>query len=427
MGLEKDEIEEVRDKARRSLEVSETLLVTALQAVINVLQVTTFTFRDVLESLYDRSALKTFEELLDKQDYSDALWRLALEHFIDRRVTEAYELIIKKGRFGTSKVKTGICLQFFFDHVLEELKREPPRQAEEEPKALVVQSEDATSDYEYKRIKRYVLDLLQENRALLLDDDAGDRELEQVAMIVCYDRVAEEYKELVVGDLLNARSWDSDDLFASAAQGNGPGPDQHELVQERLLAAALGASVALSTVIKDFLSGVGVFSTKNLQVFGPDHVKTIRALYMPSDSAAVERTFLYMADRYFQHILECRASDKKKKVSVKPALRRRVSGRAVDGLVAKGLTKIQKNKLFRPDPVRAGMMEFKAPDANSLAELMNVLQVRKEVQNGLIGLWKRAEFKSLYFVIINTVLISRTNTDLKRALSEILYKFGISL
>ena len=71
------------------------------------------------------------------------------------------------------------------------------------------------------------------------------------------------------------------------------------------------------------------------------------------------------------------------------------------------------------------MFEFRCVDYETLEKLYDILQMENYQREKMDDVWLNAERKVEFYVIIRLDLLTKTTTDIKRGISEILYKYGI--
>ncbi len=417
---EEEDFDDKRAGAVNRLLVSDDLLAKLVQAVIRVQAVILNAFEEIIISIFGKRVEGVYREICDRVEFSAAFWRTTIDTFIRKVTDKAYERIVAKSRFSYSRTKTTVVLNFPFDNILTEIKREELQWQRHKDQSYYVETN--VHEFELKRIKQIVSEHMASTKHLFLPDTASSEELTQVTAIVCLDQAALDYKRLAVDEVLDDMNWEEVSKLPMNKLALKESLDQ---VKEQLLASALGAAMAYDTISKDFNAAVNVFSVKNMSIFQPDELETIFSSIRLFTPSAIYNTYMYMLEAYFMNLLKRKSADKKDKIDIRKTHRRRITEDMLDELYSIGLSRIQKNKLFRPDNTSPGMLEFVCLSKETLKQGFGLLQIEPYVQEKLLEAWANAGFKIDFFVIIKLGAILRSTPDLKRGLAEILYKYGI--
>ena len=406
------------DRIVKYLLDSEELLVKCLQAVIRVKVNVLGLVRDVMANLYTEEGAKAYDQMVEDQEFSQNLWRAIIEDFIKQKTLWAYDNIIDKSKYRYSRSKKYISITFSYDHLLEELRNETT--AARLRKKHMFYFETDVQEFEYKRSRQAVHDFLLENMEYYLDSDVPESAVESIVQIIGYDESVNEYKKIKLSRVMGTKkeSWsEAEKAFRSKSR--------QEQLQEQILAAALGASMAFDTIHKDFMLAVNVFSTKNLGIYEVHDIERISRTIRFFILDGINQTMRFMLEKFFFILIKNKSMDKKEKVEVKMRHKRRVELQAMEELGKDGVTKIQRKKLFVQDPSHPGMCEFIAQNRQQLEKAYKLLQISPYMQAKINYYYENPLWKIEFIVAINLDLLAKQTMNLKKGLSEILYKYGI--
>jgi len=417
---DEDDLAERLRHAKANLLGSETLMLKLVQGVYRVQTVVYNTFKDVALELFGDTGVAGVQEMYERVELGANFWRVAIDNFVKKRILAAYNRLIAKSRFSYKRTDKRITLVFFFDHLLEEVRK--GELVNRRRKSFHYYVETDIQEFEYKRIKQVLAEYLQENRQLFLDDSEPKAAVEHVLEIVCFDPSAADYKRLMVDEAIHTMAWET---AGGATRDVISQADQLEFIRKQLLASALGVALAYHAVRADLVNAVQVFSTKNMQIFSQADIDEIgrQVAYFRPD--LLKKAFWVLLERYFENFLKRKGIDKKDKVEVKQHRRKRLDDETLEELYASGLSRIHKNKLLRKDATRPGMLEFVYGDFETVSKVGRMLQMPGFLTEKLKDSWVNATEKIEFFVIIRLDLLTKSTVDIKKALGEILYKYGI--
>lgn len=415
----KDQDQAFLEKLLNNLISSEAILIKCIQGVIYVVASVIETCGQVIVNIYGHNSFEAYKDIVERHDLSSNFWRAIFEFYVKQQMVDAYESIVRKSKFTYSKTATTLSIHFYFDHVLDEVNTEMDLEEDIDDWTYV---EKTVQEYEYKRLRKIVSEYLNEHKDILMDELSGSRDIGHIVDIICVDQAASQFKEKHLDEVQASLRWETGNPFSKEKL-----LEKHsfELLKEQILASAVGAAVAFATMLRDFISAINVFSSKDMDIIDIRDTEVIKSLVRTFDVDALERSLYYLLETYFFNSLKRKGLDKKDKIEVKVVRKRRVPRSKVEDLFDHGLTKIRKNRLWRDDPVRPKMLEFKSPTVTDLLERFKATLIEGELNQRIVKLWKTALPKVEFRVVINTKLVSRSTTNLKKGLSEILYKYGI--
>lgn len=418
MSTDKREEPELYEKRFGFAYNSEILLLRVLQSVVRIQADVSGAFRDIILGIYGESGTRKFDEIYYSSEFSPNFWRAIIEYFVKKKLGVAYEEVTRKAKYNYSRTPKTVRINFQFDLILEELKREGVERKRSDKLKPFIQTD--VVEFEYKRIRQLVSNFLLENRDFFLEDDIPDEEAAPIIDMVCFDLSAAEYKRAAVDQAMRTVDWE--DIVTNEEQKL---LDQFDTIKGKLLAAALGVSIAYKTMQQDFIEAVNIFSTKNMQIYEAKDIEQTGKLIRFFDQDALEATLLFMLESYFFNILRRKCLDKKEKIKIQSVHKKRIDVDMLEALYHFGLTRIQKNKIFMPDTYNPDMFEFRMIEYETLEKLYDFLQLPRHLRKRIDEVWESAAHKIAFYVIIDLAMISRTSTDIKRGLTEILYKYGI--
>ena len=397
---------------------SELLLLRVLQSVVRVQADVAGTFRDNIRSLYGENGTRSFDEFYANTEFSPNFWRTVIEHFVKKKLGEAYDDVIRKAKYNYSRTPKSVRINFQFDLILEELSREGLQRQRSDKLRPYIQTE--VVEFEYKRIRQAVTCFLMENRDFYLENEAPDSDAQPIIEMVCFDLSAAEYKQAALAQAMRSVEWE--DIVNNEEQLL---LEAFDTIKGKLLAAALGVSIAYSTIRRDFIEAVNIFSTKNMQIYDARDIEHTAELIRYFNQDALEATLLYMLESYFFNILRRKCMDKKEKIKIQSVHKKRIDLETLEQLYHYGLSRIQKNKIFMPDTYNPDMLEFRMVRYEDLERFYDFLQMPRYLRERMQEVWEGAANKIAFYVIIDLAMLTRTSTDIKRGLTEILYKYGI--
>ncbi len=411
---------ERKNMAKQNLRNTELLLFKLIQSVVRVQAVILNSFEEIIHEVFSEKGVALYKGIYDKLEFSSNFWRSVIETFIKQEVTKAYNRIVTKAKYSYARSKKSISINFSFDYVLDEIRKDELLQRKKKKHAFYIETD--VQEFELKRIRQVVYDFLKENMDIFLLDNSSQNDLNHIIQIVCFDQAAADYKRLAIDEVLHTMQWED---MQRQCKIKLSCEDDLEHVKEELLACALGAAMAYDTIKKDFINAINVFSTKNMQIFSQEDIEHVQELVTYFEPETLNLAFRYMIEHYFYNLLKRKSMDKKDKVEIRASYKRRVGKDALEELFQWGLTRIQKNKIFKNDTTRAEMFEFRCVDYETLEKLYDILQMENYQREKMDDVWLNAERKVEFYVIIRLDLLTKTTTDIKRGISEILYKYGI--
>ncbi len=397
---------------------AEMLLLRLLQSVVRVQADVVGGFRDIITSIYGKTGTEKFDEYYGQMEFSPAFWRTIIDYFVKNKLSAAYEDVTRKAKYNYSRTPKTVRINFQFDLILEELSREGVLVQRENRFRPYIQTQ--VEEFEYKRIRQVVSDFLRENKDFYLEDKADDDAVQQIIAMVCFDLSAAEYKRAAVEQAMRSVEWE--DVVKNEEQEL---LDRFDMIKGKLLAAALGVSIAYYTMQRDFVEAMNVFSAKNMHIYEQKDIENAARLMRFFDKDGLEQTLMYMLESYFFNILRRKCLDKKEKIKIQSLHKKRIHVDTLEQLYHFGLTRIQKNKIFNPDAYNQDMVEFRMLHYEVLEKLYELLQMPAHLRDRVRQVWEMASNKVVFYVIIDLAMISKTSTDIKRSLTEILYKYNI--
>ena len=230
--------------------------------------------------------------------------------------------------------------------------------------------------------------------------------MQQIIAMVCFDLSAAEYKRAAVEQAMRSVEWE--DVVNNDEQDM---LDRFDMIKGKLLAAALGVSVAYATMQRDFVEAMNIFSTKNMHIYEQRDIEHAAYLTRFFDKDGLKATLMFMLESYFFNILRRKCLDKKEKIKIQSLHKNRIHLDTLEQLYQFGLSRIQKNKLFIPDTYNPDMVEFRMLTYDALEKLYDLLQIPEHLQERLRLVWEGALKKTVFYVIIDLAMISKTSTD----------------
>lgn len=378
---------------------TETLVIKCIQGVVYASSLTADNFEEVFIRHFGAESIDRYNKLLENNEMDEGFWRALIDTFVATPMKEAFQEMVANEKYTISKEKSLLIIRFNFDDVLERLK-----QTSQEIQKTRVQSyfERNFKEPEYRQTHKLVKQYLEEHKDIVAKG-GSEEDVSYISRLVCIDTVGLDYK----------------DEALRRNEGEGQEEAQWTFLKEQVLASAAGAAISVDTVRDDFV--------RALRIFRPNEIEIIKTMVRYFDIGSLQRLLLYLLEAYFLQILTERAEGEGSKVRVRSVRQRRVSERLVNSLAESGLNKIRKNKLFGADRSKPGVLLFKPRTVRELRSIIQVLQIEPQLAARIGRVWEAASFKVDILIVLNLGLISRTTTNIKARLAEILGKFDIGL
>lgn len=408
---------------------TETLLIKCVQGVVYVTCLIIDDFSDVIIRYFGENSVQQINEFTKAHPFNDSFWKAQINFFIVDGVERAYAKLIENKRYRISRGKSLLLLAFSFDDLQDFLCA----RVEDIQKTRIQElfAENRKDPYK-RRIQSMLMEYIQENGDGLYGEQPDRRGLEYITRIISLDPLGEQFAieyakslglELTPGE--QAATVVDESLASSSAT-----PSEGEETEERHAARiaflmdlvqtmAVGVTISQDLITDDFMR-----AQNNLEAREQTLIRQYIGQFEPE---SFDRAFIYIMQCHFMALLRKKSADESKRVHIRATSIPRVSMAAVDALSELGLSRIQRKKLFEPDPKREDKLLFKARVARELDEFIRLFQIGDNLALELRELFASAESKTDFMVGIDLNQLARVTTNLKSRLAKIFEDFGIYL
>lgn len=375
-----------------------------MQGAVLALGLVTDNFEELVLRHFGSAAMNDYNEMIKANRIDHGFWKAFLERFVARQVAEAHEDILAGKKYALSKIENVLVVRFHFDDVVANLR--PTEQKVQ--KTRIQAAFERNADEEGRTTVKLVHGCLLKGLEFIPEAHLAKADVRNIASIVCMDLMTRELKE----------------RYLAATQAEPASGEQAELdrisvrfLMEQVVAEGVGATIAVGLTREQFAATLGAYAAED--------VEQLTGLCRSFDLSSLEKLLLRLIEAHFLLRLREQVQDEGGKVLLRTARARRAALAAVEELAALKLTKIRKNKLFKPDPARADMLLFLPRNERELAALLQVLLVEDDLRARIEALWENAPLKVEVLATIDLAQLARTTTNLKARLAEILAKLGI--
>ncbi len=370
----------------------EILLLKCIQGIVYSTTLALDNFSHVIVTYFGEKAYDTIDAILTEEPLGIRFWQRYITHFIGDSVTSAFADMARQEHYTLNREGDLLVLSYAFDQLLAALKSTTtPLHPSRIQQYFTAQSADNA---------KHGLPLLR-----LLADKTGqpytEAELTHISRLICIDPSGKELESV------QTRIQSGVEADQTRALG----------IQTQAMALAVGMTLGLNVMRDDFLQGPDVLDSKT--------VETLGTLLGPFDIPSLQRVLLFALENRFMALLRLCAGEDSGKMHIRSTYMRRVSEDALQTLRAHGLTRIQRNKIWIPDPDMADMFLFQPTTPQELKNILQLFQLPSALLREIILLWEAALPKISIKVFINLAMLARSTTNLNQKLTEILSRFGI--
>ena len=242
-------------------------------------------------------------------------------------------------------------------------------------------------------------------------------DVEFIGRIVCIDEATRELRDRYLEHLWASRNRAEEAGGEAPAEAPAMDPKALQFLVDQAVAEGVGAVIAVGVTREIFAQA--------LNAFAPAATESIKALMGAFDFDSLERVLFYLLENQFLHLLRDLAAPEGGKLLVRSLRLRRTPQQGVEELFAKGLTKIRKAKIWSQDPARPDMLVFRQRTGRELAATLTLLQMEETLSLAVLALWEAAGLKIEAVAQVDLEMVSRTTTNMRVRLAEILGRFGI--
>lgn len=398
----------------------ESQLIKCVQGVVYVNGLIMDNFEEVFIRIFGEESVDTISRITKEKEFDSEFWSQIILEFAEEPVRSAYQRIIAKERYAFINQGGGPALNLHFDDVLTTIKGTDKRI----DKTRIQTNFTIRSTSKEGRIKaRFVAEYLNSRRTEVLSKSAAREDLIFIARICSMDVTSDTFSQAYAKRICPPKAAQAGECppgtypDTAAIRKEMTGDRDFDYLHEVMLAMGTGASIALATTRSDFVKALGNFSM--------DQLRTVSPMIGSFEVNSLLSVIRYLLESQFFQVLVDRITDEGSKVRVTTTRFRRIGPETASQLEQAGLTRIQRAKLFAPDPSKQDMYMFRPRTKQDLATLVGALVMEKPLIQAISSAWDGADQRVEFLIILNMDLISKTSTNVKGRIAEILAKFGI--
>ncbi|WP_319778726.1 hypothetical protein [Maridesulfovibrio sp.] len=407
-GKDKDSLESIRSR----LINAETLLIKTVQGVVYASCLISDNFEEVTLRHLGEPALKKFNALLEQYELDKNFWQALIEQFITGEVESSLTEIISKERYTLTRDKNYIILRFPFDDVTGRFASEPPAIDKTRIQSAF---EQVGADEESAQVLKMTYNSLLESGVLVHDDDpVANDVVNRIARIVCIDpataKFRQDYDAAMNAMRETAYSADSAEKEAELARNL-------QFAQDQIGACAVGVSLTLDIVVREFLLGLKTFTQRDEKVL---------TVYLRRFGVeALDKLFFYLTEVKFSALLKQKMQGEESKMQLRVLKRRRASAKTVQALHEIGMTRIRMARLWLKDSANENWLIFKHNTPQELIKEMQLLALEKDLATAILKLFEKGDFKVEFLVFISLQAVAKATKDIRGKLNDLFMRFGI--
>jgi|MTBAKSStandDraft_2_1061841.scaffolds.fasta_scaffold00063_61 hypothetical protein len=402
------------EQLRVQLDNAEALLIKCLQGVVYALGLITDNFEELVLRHFGAQGLDKYNGLIQQMELDQNFWRAFIERFVASQVKAAYEDIQANERYSLTREGQQLFIRYAFDDILARLN---PTSAKIEKTRIQAAFERSATDPEGQKTQKVVLSCLNKGLSFMPEGVLSRADVEFIGRIVCIDEATRELRDRYLEHLWASRNRAEEAGGEAPAEAPAMDPKALQFLVDQAVAEGVGAVIAVGVTREIFAQA--------LNAFAPAATESIKALMGAFDFDSLERVLFYLLENQFLHLLRDLAAPEGGKLLVRSLRLRRTPQQGVEELFAKGLTKIRKAKIWSQDPARPDMLVFRQRTGRELAATLTLLQMEETLSLAVLALWEAAGLKIEAVAQVDLEMVSRTTTNMRVRLAEILGRFGI--
>ncbi|WP_320170734.1 hypothetical protein [Maridesulfovibrio sp.] len=406
-GKDKDVLEGIRSRIINA----ETLLIKTVQGVVYATCLISDNFEEVTLRHFGEPALKKYNALLEQFELDREFWSSLIEQFITEEVASSLQEIITEEKYSISRDKSYLILRFPFDAVTGRFTSEIPAIDKTRIQAAF---EKVGADEESSKTLSMTYKTLTDGGSFIRSEGMSNDNIERISRLVCIDPATTKFRE----DYENAMSQ-----LREASFDDGTGEKEAELArqlqftQDQISACAIGASLTLDIVVRDFLLGLKNYSNRD--------EKVVSVFLRQFGVDALDKLFFYLTESKFNALIKSKMRGEESKLLLRVLKRRRASIKDIKGLSELGMTRIRRARLWSKDSGGGEWLIFKHNTVKELVAEMRLLALEKELAAAILKLFEKGDFKIDYLVFISLQAVAKATKDIRGKLNELLMRFGI--
>ncbi|HAS88905.1 MAG TPA: hypothetical protein DCS48_06315 [Desulfovibrio sp.] len=407
-GKDKDALENIRSRIINA----ETLLIKTVQGVVYASCLISDNFEEVTLRHLGEPALKKYNTLLEQFEMDKDFWQSLIEQFITQEVESSLSDIITKERYTLTRDKNYIILRFPFDDVTGRFASELPAI---DKTRIQTAFEQVGADGESAEILKMTYNTLLESGILVQGDEPVSNDIvERIARIVCIDPATAKFKQDYDSamEALRETAYSADNAEKEAELAR-----QFQFVQDQIGACAIGVSITLDIVVREFLLGLKTFTQRDEKILG---------IYLHQFGVeSLDKLFFYLTEVKFSSLLKRKMEGEESKMQLRVLKRRRASINDVKALNEVGMTRIRMARLWLKDSSNENWLIFKHNTVKELVKEMQLLAFEKELATTILRLFEKGDFKVEFLIFISLQAVAKATKDIRGKLNDLFMRFGI--
>lgn len=406
-GKDKDMMENIRSRIINA----ETLLIKTVQGVVYASCLISDNFEEVTLRHFGEPALKKYNGLLEQHELARDFWQELIKQFITSELESSLQEMVSAEKYTLTRDKSYLILRFPFDEVTGRFSADNPAIDKTRIQAAF---EKVGGDEDSMKILTMVFRTLTENGAFIRGEGMSNENIDRIARIVCIDPATAKFREDYDKAMTSLRESSFD---ANADEKEADLARQLQFTQDQICACAIGASLTLDIVVREFLLGLKTYTNNDeklltmfLRQFGVD---------------SLDKLFFYLTEVKFAALLKKKMQGEENKMMLRVMKRRRASSQEVKALTEIGMTRIRMARIWLKDSSNENWLIFKHNTAKELVKEMQLLALEKELATAILKLFEKGDFKVEFLVFISLQAVAKATKDIRGKLNELLIRFGI--
>lgn len=391
---------------------SETLLIKTVQGVVYASSLISDNFEEVVLSRYGEPALQKFNTLLETYELDKSFWDSLMKEFITEEVAAAMPRMVSGEEYVIARDGKNLILRFSFDDVTSRLSTNPPNFDKTRIQASydeVGMTEESTATL------NMVNNALNEGGVFIKSEGATSDQIARIARIVCIDPATEKFHQ----DYVEAMERFKNSTAEASSEEEEDIARQLQFAQDQLAACAIGVSLTLDIVVREFLLALKSYSASEERV--------ITDFLRKFDVSSLDSLVYFMIELFFVRLIKLKIQGEESKITLRILKRRRSSVESIAALKEMGMNRIRMSRLWIADGGGEKWMIFKQRDPKDLIKELKLLGLERELAGEVINLFKNADYKIEFLLFFSLVAIAKATKDIKGKLSELLMRFGIGV
>ncbi|WP_320005965.1 hypothetical protein [Maridesulfovibrio sp.] len=407
-GKDKDVLESIRSRIINA----ETLLIKTVQGVVYASCLISDNFEEVTLRHLGEPALKKYNTLLEDFELDKNFWQALIDQFITHEVETSLKDIISNESYTLTRDNKYLILRFPFDDVIKRFAADIPVIDKTRIQSAF---EQVGMDEESAEILKMTYNSLQESRVLVHDEDPISNDVvERIARIVCIDpataKFKQDYDNAMEALRKNAYSADSTEEEAEMAR-------QMQFAQDQISACAIGVSITLDIVVREFLQGLKTFTQRD--------EKVLTVFLRRFDVDSLDKLFVYLTEVKFSSLLKVKMQGEESKMQLRVLKRRRALSKDVQDLKEIGMTRIRMARMWMKDSTNSDWLIFKHNTVQELVKEMQLLALEKELATAILRLFEKGDYKVEFLIFISLQAVAKATKDIRGKLNDLFMRFGI--